>query len=301
MPGIPRFGGDWTDEKLDRIRKYLAAYVRIFEANERARHFQTFYVDAFAGAGYRTEGGHSASEWPLPELADPDVAAFRSGSARIALQVEPPFHRYVFIERDRSAVEQLADLRAEFPELADRIEVVESEANDFVRGWCQRMDVRHERAVMFLDPFGMQVEWETITAIAATKAIDMWLLFPIGVGVNRLLTRRQLPPIAWADRLTATFGTDAWQDEFYAPSPQMPLFDEPSGVEKRTDFDRIGRFFIERLKTVFTGVAENPLVLRNSKNTPLYLLCFAAGNEKGAGTAIRIASHILKEAPHGRS
>jgi hypothetical protein len=31
-------------------------------------------------------------------------------------------------------------------------------------------------------------------------------------------------------------------------------------------------------------------------NNPLYLLCFAAGNDKGAPIAVKIANHILKEA-----
>ncbi|HXJ21097.1 MAG TPA: hypothetical protein VMT03_12775 [Polyangia bacterium] len=58
----------------------------------------------------------------------------------------------------------------------------------------------------------------------------------------------------------------------------------------------IARYFNERLKTVFpaNGVAE-PGVLRNSSNNPLYLLCFAAGNDKGAPIAVKIANHILKE------
>ena len=38
---------------------------------------------------------------------------------------------------------------------------------------------------------------------------------------------------------------------------------------------------------------ENPLRLRNSKNVPLYLLCFAVGNPKGAPTAVNIAEDIL--------
>ncbi len=41
-------------------------------------------------------------------------------------------------------------------------------------------------------------------------------------------------------------------------------------------------------------VPEKPLLLRNSKNNPLYLLCFASGNPKGAKTAIKIAQDILK-------
>jgi len=31
----------------------------------------------------------------------------------------------------------------------------------------------------------------------------------------------------------------------------------------------------------------------NSANSPLYLLCFAAGNEKGAPIAWNIANHLL--------
>lgn len=34
--------------------------------------------------------------------------------------------------------------------------------------------------------------------------------------------------------------------------------------------------------------------LRVSRNCPLYLLCFAAGNAKGAPIAIRIADNLLK-------
>ncbi len=43
------FGGDWTQEKLERVRKYLQAYTTIFHGNERASYFTTYFVDAFAG------------------------------------------------------------------------------------------------------------------------------------------------------------------------------------------------------------------------------------------------------------
>ena len=33
---------------------------------------------------------------------------------------------------------------------------------------------------LFLDPYGMQVEWATIESIAHTQAIDLWLLFSAG-------------------------------------------------------------------------------------------------------------------------
>jgi hypothetical protein len=50
-----KFGGDWTEIKLSRLQKYLKAYRHIFTQNEKARYFKTWYVDAFAGTGSRTQ------------------------------------------------------------------------------------------------------------------------------------------------------------------------------------------------------------------------------------------------------
>jgi hypothetical protein len=52
-------------------------------------------------------------------------------------------------------------------------------------------------------------------------------------------------------------------------------------------------YYRTRLRTIFAGVANKTLRLINSKNTPLYLLFFAAGNEKGAPIAIKIAESII--------
>lgn len=46
-----QWGGSWTESKLDVFEKYLRAYLKIFQGNERARHLKTLYVDAFAGSG----------------------------------------------------------------------------------------------------------------------------------------------------------------------------------------------------------------------------------------------------------
>ena len=61
MTSQHQFGGSWTEEKLDRIRKYLAAYTTIFTQNSRAATYRTIYVDAFAGTGYRTASSQPAS------------------------------------------------------------------------------------------------------------------------------------------------------------------------------------------------------------------------------------------------
>lgn len=140
----------------------------------------------------------------------------------------------------------------------------------------------------------MQVVWETIAAIAGTQAIDLWILFPLGVAVNRLLTRDGRITKGWRNRLDAMFGETDWYDTFYQTSKEVDLFGEHTTTQKLATFDLIGQYFLNRLKTCFAGVADNPLPMCNSRNVPLYLLCFASGNPKGAKTAIKIAQDILK-------
>lgn len=72
------------------------------------------------------------------------------------------------------------------------------------------------------------------------------------------------------------------------------MFGRQGTPEKHADFEMIGQFFIERLKTVFAEVAPKPRALYNSKNIPLFLLCFAAGNPRKASLAVNIAQNILR-------
>ncbi len=295
------FGGPWTEDKLRRIGDYLDAYMKIFTANPRASKLNTIYLDAFAGTGFRTSPvAEDRAEGSLFEdaLEDPDANALKKGSAYVALRSDPPFGRYVFVDRNPAHAESLGALRQEFPELADRIIVRAADANTFLQEWCRKTEWDKNRAVVFLDPYGMQVDWSTIESIAATKAIDLWILFPLGQAVNRLLTRKDIPGGGQAHRLTRFFGTEDWKEAFYEEASSQPsmfdLFGEETGYAKRTNFDAIGRFFVDRLQRVFVGVSKNPLPLQNSKGVPLFLLCFAAANPKGAKPALKIANHLLR-------
>lgn len=211
----------------------------------------------------------------------------------MALKVTPRFDRYIFVDSSPARCAQLETLKEEFPNVADDITIRTADANLEIQKLCA-MNWKSHRAVLFLDPYGMQVEWPTIAAVASTKAIDMWLLFPLGIGVNRLLTKSGDISDSWRSRLDKLLGTADWYDEFYTVESTPTLFgtDEQRVIKAATE--TIGRYFNERLKSVFAGVSENPAVLRNSKNCPLYLLCFAAGNARGAPIAIRIADNLLK-------
>jgi three-Cys-motif partner protein len=292
-----RFGGDWTTEKLERVRKYLTAYTTIFKGNPRARYYKTFYVDAFAGTGSRVDSkrkGTGGGLFDSEVYDDPDADAYRKGSARIALEVEPGFDEYLLIERSPKRAEELKTVVSSLPGREGQVKIESGEANELLQGWCKRTNWMKGRAVVFLDPYGMQVEWETLVVLAKTRAIDLWYLLPLGVAVNRLLPRGRPPPAIWAQAVTRLLGTEEWRTRFYQIQSEDTLFGPASREQKGTDLEQIGGFFVERLKTIFTQVAENPLTLRNSKSNPIYLLCFAAGNPKGAKTAVKIAQDILQ-------
>ena len=288
------FGGTWTIEKLERVKAYLDAYMKALK-NKR---FKLGYIDAFAGTGYINPKNDDDSQPFLPAFAEvaEDVKEFYDGSARIALQLEKPFDTYIFIDKSEARTIELEKLKEEFPQLADRIKIESQESNTYLQDLCRKNWLgTKRRAVMFLDPYGMQVKWETIEAIAKTQAIDLWLLFPLGVAVNRLLRNDgQISPKV-EQRLTEMFGTAEWQEFFFKEDPQQNFLDPVPKLIKKVNPKGIADFFNNRLETIFEKVANNPLYLKNSKNNPLYLLCFAVGNPKGAEIAVRIAQNILKE------
>ena len=287
------FGGNWTEEKLKRLKKYLKAYATIMNK----QNFRFAYIDAFAGTGYKEEKKNKIDgQISLFQQNDiKEIETYSKGSAHIALEIKPEFDKYIFIEKSRKHFTELLKLKEEFKNKEKKIDLINTDANSWIIDRCNNYKWQYNRAVLFLDPYGMQVNWETIKAIANTEAIDLWYLFPFGIGVNRLLKKDAgKMPASWEAKLDSIFGTNEWKEAFYSETQETTLFGSETKTVKDTDFSKISKFVVKRLKSIFAGVAENPLLLRNSKNNPLYLLCFASGSPRGAKTAIKIAQDILK-------
>ena len=274
-----KFGGPWTEQKLECVSKYLHAYTQIM----KDREFHFMYIDAFAGTGYRE----------LKPENDIAIQHFFAGSARRALEVKPPFKEYIFIEENKSSFAELQKLTDEFPH--HNIKCLNKDANRYLTNLFQERDWRTNRALVFLDPYGMGVEWRTIESLAKIQAIDLWLLFPIGMGVSRSLKNDGEIAPSERQKIDLIFGETNWFDKFYQLAQQSSLFSEGDEWEKRDDIlAEIEQYFLKRLGGVFARVAENPLPLRNSKNSLMYLLCFAAGNPN-APKALQIAEDILEK------
>jgi three-Cys-motif partner protein len=261
--------------------------------------YSILYVDAFAGTGYRQLKQVQDRKKPLfPEIEEVEVSGFLSGSAKIALQIDPKFDRYVFIEKSKTKVLELNKLKIDFPD--ETVDVVCAEANNELQLLCATINWSTHRAVLFLDPFAMAVSWETMKAIANTKAIDTWILFPI-MAVNRLLKKNGQIPDSWRLKLDKIFGDNSWYNEFFQKS-ETPLLSGDE-LKRKVNIEKIGSYYNKRLSLIFPAVAPNPLMLKNSHHAPLFLLCFAAANPSRNANqlAIKIAAHILSQPPKGCS
>jgi three-Cys-motif partner protein len=319
------FGGNWSDAKLAAVREYFSRFNTALSRTS----FTRVYIDGFAGGG-RVKPKEDKKAVPEPssasdlfsnhpvqlegyatlpsELAADEAASemFRHGSPLLALEADPPFHEFIFIERDQETINQLKKQVAEVGTLRGRpVQYVCEDANTALHR-IVREDWRTRRATIFLDPFALQIRWSTLEALARTKGMDMWMLFP-AMAVNRMLPRNAEVPEVWARRLNETFGDSSWRQEFYAVTDQ-PLIEDmfpdllPESKEAKLDdpFGRLSRYVVRRLKTVFADAVDEPLVLKTESGSPLFLLCFAVANENGAPIAKRIAAHIINQQKHGR-
>lgn len=281
-----RFGSSHTLDKLKVLAEYLGAYTTAL----KKQNFKLIYVDAFAGTGeirLLTDG-------PLLQDVE-EVEPVVEGSVHKALQVSPAFDRYVFVEKHREKAKKLERWKSEYPDIADRIHIEPADANEWLKRFCGETNWRSSRAVVFLDPFGNQVGWNTLSAIARTEAIDLWYLFPAGLGVNRQIgSGGQVLP-EHATSLDRLFGPYDWRTAFVAQETTLDLFGPSTTVSKQADADRITRFMIECMKTEFKGGVVDGWLPLGRNGAHWYSLLFAWANPSPkAALAGKLAAAVMK-------
>lgn len=291
------FGSGHTEEKLKRVEKYLKAYTTAL----KNQGFRLLYIDAFAGTGYRGPSTNISNDVQEDMFAGAglvdgeNMKRLLKGSARLALEVEPPFDEYHLIEANRARWGALKGLASELPKLSSRINFVFGDANKEVTRICKSTVWDNEtRAVAFLDSFGAQVDWKTIEVIAATEAIDLWYLFPL-MAVVRMTPKDGNVPKLWARRLDKMLGDTGWREAFYAKESEPDLFGDHA-LRKTTQVSDVEQYLLSRLKTVFPAVSNKVLHLPEAEGRTMCLLVFAYANPKpkAMGLALKIANDILQ-------
>lgn len=287
------FGGAWTEAKLEIV----AAYAKSFQTALKNQPFENWYIDPFAGTGERTEKRQSGGifEGRPPEE---EIVTF-SGSAKRALEISPRFDHYRFADAKTAHVRALRALAAQY---ADRdIQVFHGDGNECVRHvlsaspWTGSNAWR-QRGIVFLDPYGMAVRWETLQLIASTQKLDVWFLFAAKAVRQQLGASIHDVDEAKAAALDRFFGEPNWRDEFFrAPEGQVTLFDVEPTAETAVNLSAIGTYARKRFANAFCWVSEpKSLTVRN---VPDYFQLYCMTNnmsEKAVALVSRLHGGVVK-------
>jgi three-Cys-motif partner protein len=283
--------GPWAREKLDALGQYLNFYTTVLK-NQRHWLRGTFYVDAFAGPGLskiRTKSKASEHQGLFGTDLKSDVGEteFLKGSPRVALEIANPFTAYIFIDLDPRRISELNEIKAQYADTR-RITVHEGDANAALQSWlASGINWKHYRGVVFLDPFGMQVPWLTVEALAKTGAIEVLINFPLGMAIQRLLTRSGEISEGWQISLDTFFGSSEWRKIAYEAGEDL------FGPKTRKVSDagaRLLEWYRGRLRKAFGHVSTARLIT-NTRGNPLYYLIWAGPN----ATGLKGAEHILRK------
>lgn len=283
-----------TEHKLKSVFDYASFYTRALREQPSARRpYKLHYLDAFAGTGEIPMVG---ADMPLLTGLQ-DASAVMEGSARRALSVQIPFSRYVLADAKKKNTIELEGLVRDFPALRGAIEIAHGDANVVVSTFCRSLG-SNDRALVFLDPFGNQVRWDTLEMLARTQKVDLWYLFPAWLGVARQVKSNGIILSEAESSIDQMFGPHDWRQEAVAEqiSAQHDMFDgEVSDRQKIATADGITRYMIKCMGTIFgRGVSQKWIPLgRNGRH--YYSLLFACANPRDSAItlSLKVVNHIM--------
>jgi three-Cys-motif partner protein len=145
------------------------------------------------------------------------------------------------------------------------------------------------------------VKWTTIEAIAKTQAIDLWYLFPAGLGVHRQIGKDATIDPTHAASLDDLLGTKEWRRAFIEERSENDLFGARRDQIKTATPESITRFMIERMRPVFKGGVLDEWLPLGSNGIHMYSLIFAWANPSPkAKLAGKLAAAVLRSTRRGR-
>lgn len=257
--GLPaRTFGKWTTVKLD----YLQRYIDLFEKSMRGKSWcARCYIDLYAGTGkFQLEG----------------QCNFHLGSALLALTTKHPFTHYFFVEKSQENFDILCqrcegatqtkkkilcgDANLRVKEIVDEIKSIEH--NRLRDEWSSLN-------LAFLDPDGLELEWETIEKLASVRKMDLIIYYS-----QSGLTRN------FENCISLDADTDI--DRFFGDREWRNIYKTSQSSVHRKLIDHY-KHKLSRLGYLDIRDVEDSLepLMKNSKDAPLYRLIFASKHERG--------------------
>lgn len=274
------FGGNWTEKKIEILVEYAIAYLQIMKKHT---YWKLLYFDGFAGSGFIVQDKSVDIQLTI-------------GAARRIVEIDTPrsFDHYYFVEKIKKNADMLKNFTQDiFPH--KNIKVVRKDCNDKLKdlsNYLKSPKGKKTKVLAYIDPCGMQLEWTSLESIKSLD-VDMWVLVPTGLGVNRLLNKNGIISSGWLKRLVKFLGMSEEEIKkyFYFTENIPTLFgDEILQSKVENAIKKSAILYRDRLNEIFEYVTT-PFVLRNTKGTIMYHLFMASNNK----TAAKIANDIIKK------
>lgn len=243
--------GYWSEIKLDIVREYATAYSKIL-SSKNLRHV---YVDAFAGAGQ-----HVSKE----------TGGFVAGSPLNALNVQPPFREYHFIDLNAAKIDHLQSLVGTRPD----VHFYASDCNETLidQIFPTLAYKSYRRGLCLLDPYGLHLQWAVIFQAGQLKTVDMFLNFPV-MDINRNALWRNPDGVSQEqrERMNSFWGDESWRQVGYEQTEG--LF---GTMEEKVSNAQFAEAFRNRLQKVAGFKRVPPPLPMRSGNAIVYYLFFAS-------------------------
>lgn len=267
-----RFVGQWTLEKLFYVERYAKAFMGAMAPKRSEGKWESLvYLDLLSGPGLCIEK---------------DTGREHSGSALLALNVQPAFDRLYFADVSKRNISALGKRISQTDHKRVRLEA--GDCNNIVKDFISEISTK-ALGLAFLDPEGFEVKFETIK-ILATRRIDILYLFPSGIGIKRnyqsFLKRAQCP-------MDDVMGGRNWRDQLLKET--IGIHDFTQHVSKVVGL--LVKHFREQMATLnYYSKNESQPLLVNDRNSPMYHLLFFSKHKAG----LNIWKGIKKIEPGGQ-
>lgn len=281
------WGGPWTEKKLEAFSKYVWSYLTIMK---KYPYWKTIYFDGFAGSGTREKRTNRDLMQQL-KITEEEERTYKGAAERVLGLENLGFDYYYFIDKNEESLNKLKQkLNEQFKNKNPEFRL--GDANEQLNKLAKALQDNKYAALVFLDPFGMQIDWNSIANLKGTRS-DVWILVPTGVIVNRLLDKAG--KLEFSDKLESFFGLPIAEiKSFFYEEKKIPtLFGEEEIITKVSKpIEKIANLYAQRMKTIWEHVTEEPLVLKNSNNVPIFHFVFASNNKNAKKIAKQIIDKI---------
>lgn len=248
---IPEVGA-WGEKKY----KLVGGYCDIFTTGMRYKWGKLVYIDLFSGSGY---------------ARIKDTNKIVKSSALISLSIPNKFDKYIFCEADEDKLNALKSrVEREFPNID--VEYVLGDSNENISKIVsivpKHTDTQGILRFCFVDPFSLNLKFETIDKLSRVGKIDFLILLALLMDANRNFVYYVEEN---SKKIDDFIGDTNWRIPF------------KNGDVRSEDFIKFlsDKYDVNMKNLGYVEPVDKHRVKIDNKNIPLYYLAFYSKNPRG--------------------